>query len=254
VKRSALQSTLREMRSLIADHRTWAALVVLGLVVGVVGPLGTFALPPLARLAYWLGVVVVTAAIGTLTATLAGHLIGPRLPRLLRAFVAGAVAGLPVALVVIAINTLAFGVRAQSIDMASLVLYCMLIAASVTVLGSIFARRPAAPGDAPSAPALLGRLPLPQRGRLLHLAVADHYVEVTTDRGRALLLMRLSDAIRETVPVAGLQVHRSHWVALAAVRSAARQAGKPVLELENGVTVPVSRSYLAAARAAGLLV
>nr|WP_282558860.1 LytTR family DNA-binding domain-containing protein [Devosia litorisediminis] len=91
------------------------------------------------------------------------------------------------------------------------------------------------------------------RGRLLHLAVADHYVDVTTDKGHELVLMRLSDAIAETAPQPGLQVHRSHWVALNGVKRGLRQSGKPMLELENGTLVPVSRSYLPAARAAGLL-
>lgn len=83
--------------------------------------------------------------------------------------------------------------------------------------------------------------------------MADHYVDVTTDQGHALVLTRLSDAMRETAPIQGLQVHRSHWVALDAVRRTTRQAGKPMLELENGTLVPVSRSFLPAARAAGLL-
>ena len=109
------------------------------------------------------------------------------------------------------------------------------------------------PSPAATAPAILDRLPLPQRGRLIHLAVNDHYVDVATSKGTTLVLLRLSDAIRETAPVPGLQVHRSRWVALDAIRKTARQAGKPVLELENGTTVPISRSYLPAARAAGLV-
>lgn len=38
----------------------------------------------------------------------------------------------------------------------------------------------------------------------------DHYGEVTTSEGAELPLMRLSDAIIEAAPVAGLQIHRSH--------------------------------------------
>jgi DNA-binding LytR/AlgR family response regulator len=105
----------------------------------------------------------------------------------------------------------------------------------------------------PRQPALLDRLPRHLRGRLLHLEVSDHYVEITTDKGKNMVLMRLADAMRETAPTRGLQVHRSHWVALEAVRKSFRQSGKPVLELEDGTIVPVSRSYLAAAREVGLL-
>jgi DNA-binding LytR/AlgR family response regulator len=64
--------------------------------------------------------------------------------------------------------------------------------------------------------------------------------------------MRLADAIRETGMVPGLQIHRSHWVAKDAVAKVHRSEGKLMLELRNGMRLPVSRSYLAAARDAGL--
>lgn len=256
VNHSALQSTLREIRALAGNRRAWAVLAVLCLVVGLVGPFGTFTLPLPLRLTYWTAVVVFTALMGTLVASFIERLIGARLPRLVGAALAGCLAGLPVALTVMAIDAAAFGAWLQPLDLASLTLYCMLISAAVTMLSAVLETGDApaaATVTAPAAPPLLERLPLPQRGRLLHLSVADHYVEVTTDKGKALLLMRLSDAIRETAPVPGLQVHRSHWIALDAVRRAARQSGKPVLELENGTTVPISRSFLDAARQAGLV-
>ena len=105
--------------------------------------------------------------------------------------------------------------------------------------------------DQVHVPALLERLPRPLRGPLWRISVADHYVEVTTDKGSSLVLMRLSDAIKEVAPTAGLQVHRSHWVALDAVRRGTRQNGRPALELVDGSVVPVSRTYLVAVRAAG---
>ena len=234
--------------------RSWASLAALSLVVGLIGPFGTFEMPVPGRLAYWTAVVVGTAIMGTFCADLFERLIGPRLPLLLRAALAGALAGPPIVLVVALVNALAFGLWFQPIDLASLTLYCALIAAAVTMLGAVFTSRATPAAAVLPAPALLDRLALPQRGRLLRLAVADHYVEVVTDKGRALLLMRLSDAIRETAPVAGLQVHRSHWVALDAVARSIRQSGKPVLELEDGAIIPISRSYLAAAKAAGLVV
>ncbi|QDZ11502.1 LytTR family DNA-binding domain-containing protein [Devosia ginsengisoli] len=241
------------MRVLATDIRSWVALAVLSLVVGLVGPFGTFAMPVPGRLAYWTSVVFGTAAAGTLFASLGERLLGDRLPPLVGAALAGAIAGLPITLVVMLINAVVYGLSFEAIDTATLLVYCALISAAVTMLSAFLSARASVPAAAEAGPALLERLALPQRGRLLHLAVADHYVEVTTDRGRALLLMRLSDAIRETAPVAGLQVHRSHWVALDAVRKTARQSGKPVLELENGTIIPISRSYLADAKAAGLL-
>ena len=98
--------------------------------------------------------------------------------------------------------------------------------------------------DAAVEPALLARLPAESRGALLHLRMQDHYVEVHTAVGMALLLMRFRDALREVEDADGLRVHRSHWVARAAVVGVERRRGGSfVLRLVNGNEVPVSRSF-----------
>lgn len=74
-----------------------------------------------------------------------------------------------------------------------------------------------------------------------------------TNRGEALILMRMGDALRELEGVDGVRVHRSWWVARDAVIGAERDGERTMLRLENGVTVPVSRTYLLAVREAGLL-
>ena len=109
----------------------------------------------------------------------------------------------------------------------------------------------AAGGTAP--PALLDRLPLDKRGALVSLSVEDHYVRVRTTRGEAMVLMRLGDAIREAAPVAGLRVHRSHWVAREAVRAVRREGDRAVLQMTAGGDIPASRSHIPALREAGLL-
>lgn len=251
-----LQSTLRELQVLSRDGRAWVVLAVLCLVVGLVGPFGTYqAMGMLPRLGYWTAVVIGTAAIGTLGASFFERLLKPHLNRFVAAALAGALAGPFIAAVVALINLGVFGPGVTVIGVVTLAVYCSLISAAVTLVSAVLERPAiaAATVGAPTPPPLLERLPRSQRGRLIHIAVSDHYVDVTTDRGKGLILMRLSDAIRETAPVAGLQVHRSHWVALDAVKRGTRVGGKPVLELENGTLVPVSRTYLEAVRAAGLL-
>ena len=99
--------------------------------------------------------------------------------------------------------------------------------------------------------ALLARLPVHKRGELHHLRMQDHYVEVHTDRGMEMVLLRFRDALREVEEVDGLQVHRSHWVARAAVERVERRDGRVTLLLVNGSTVPVSRSFAPALRARG---
>jgi hypothetical protein len=105
----------------------------------------------------------------------------------------------------------------------------------------------------PNEPRLMARLGQEVRGAILSLSVRDHYVEVWTERGTESLLMRFADAMAELDGIDGMQVHRSHWVAVAAVVGAERERGKTFLRLSDGRLVPVSRSYKAAVEARGLL-
>ena len=83
--------------------------------------------------------------------------------------------------------------------------------------------------------------------------VMDHYVEVTTTRGKHLILMRFKDAIAEIPPQLGLQIHRSHWVASDQVQ-AHRRDGKQLLLITTAQdALPVSRRYQKAVLMAGLL-
>ena len=106
--------------------------------------------------------------------------------------------------------------------------------------------------EARSAP-FLERIPERLGRNLLHLHMQDHYVEVHTDEGSDLLLLRFRDAIRELDGLDGAQVHRSHWVARAAVAGVERRNGRIALRLVNGNRVPVSRSFAPALRERGWL-
>lgn len=124
---------------------------------------------------------------------------------------------------------------------AAVAVTVMLLGGGMTLLRHLLIRDP--PPDAGRRPKLLGRLPAEVSGVLLHLSVSDHYVEVATDRGTGRVLMRFSDAIEEVEQVEGLRVHRSHWVARAAVAAVERNNGRTFLTLINGTRVPVSRAY-----------
>jgi DNA-binding LytR/AlgR family response regulator len=85
------------------------------------------------------------------------------------------------------------------------------------------------------------------------LSVEDHYVRIRTTRGEDMVLMRLTDAIREAAPTPGLRVHRSHWVAIAGVANARRDGDRAILKMIAGGDIPASRSHIPALRQAGLL-
>ena len=232
---------------------------MVALILGFAGPFGTYdELETLPRLLYWAAVVVLTYATGFFATQVLQDLMRPRVHhRLLRGGLVGALSGAPITAVVIGLNVVTFGPRANSvIDPLTLWLNVTLIAIGVVAMSVLLFRAPAetAPPPEAASPALLDRLPLPQRGPLVSLSVTDHYVEVTTEKGKALLLLRLSDAIRETAPTPGMQIHRSHWVALSAVSRTVRNGDKLLLELKDGRRLPVSRSFARDVRDAGLVV
>lgn len=78
--------------------------------------------------------------------------------------------------------------------------------------------------------------------RLVSLSMHDHYLEVVTDAGKDMILKRMGDAVAELSDYPGLQIHRSHWVALDAVNGLERENGKIQAVLRDGRKLPVSRA------------
>lgn len=119
------------------------------------------------------------------------------------------------------------------------------------LFGLIGAAAPEGAGEPSPVPKFLDRLPPKYRGAQLYaVSSEDHYLRVHTDRGEELILMRLSDAMRELESAEGLQVHRSWWVARDGVEKMARENGRQTLILKSGAAAPVSRSYAGAVRSA----
>jgi hypothetical protein len=112
---------------------------------------------------------------------------------------------------------------------------------------------PAGADSQPSLALLLRRLP-PGVGRdILCLKAQEHYTEVVTGQGSALVYMRFSDAVAlAATGIDGVQIHRSYWVAYAAMAGFDRTDGRIFTRLINGDTLPVSRTYQA--RVEGLTV
>lgn len=108
-----------------------------------------------------------------------------------------------------------------------------------------------ASSEAPE-PRLMARIEPQLRGDVIRLSARDHYLDVFTEKGKAELLMRFSDALAELDGVDGLQVHRSHWVAVPSVEGAAKEGDRLLLLLRDGSKVPVSRKYRPEVAARGL--
>jgi hypothetical protein len=85
-------------------------------------------------------------------------------------------------------------------------------------------------------------LPLPAhiQGDWLLAQSELQYVRVWTTRGNALVLGSLTQ-IEQFYGASGLRVHKSWWVACAAVQGVDKRADKTLLNISNGLQVPVSR-------------
>ncbi|WP_439600644.1 LytTR family DNA-binding domain-containing protein [Devosia sp.] len=260
MERQPLHFALREIRAHLTDRRVLGAMLVIVLLLGLIGPFGTLdSMSLVQRLAYWAAIVVCSYGLAYAVARLVSRSfgLGQRIrSSWARVLVFGAIAGAPVTIAVCAVDLVALGRLPNELPV--LYLQCTLIGLCVMAMLEIVdaslrqaAAQPPPVATPPGPPAIVERLPPPQRGRLVSLSVADHYVEVVTERGKGLVLIRLGDAIGETTGVTGLQIHRSHWVALSAVRRLVRLEGKPMLELTDGRRLPVSRSYIEAVREAG---
>ncbi len=92
-----------------------------------------------------------------------------------------------------------------------------------------------------------------QAAELYAVSSEDHYVQAHTSQGKELILMRLSDALKELNEIDGLQIHRSWWVSRKGISEMVKENGKHSLILKSGERVPVSRSYTERAREAKII-
>lgn len=272
MREGVVQFTLRRLQGVVFSPRFWAVMMTMALVLGIAGPFGTQAqMPLLPRLAYWLAIGLTTFLAGYVAIGIMVHyLLGDIGTKPVRLAIAGFAAGVPVTAIVRLFNHALFddpfGTPAEILGFY---INCSLISAAISLLFGLadispgqqrsetglakIAASEATTQQTEARPAILDRLPAHLRGKLLYMSMQDHYVDVHTDKGSTLVLMRLADAIAEARSVDGLQVHRSHWVARAAVAGAERSEGRLSLRMSDGALIPVSRSYLAAAREAGLI-
>lgn len=273
--RGRLTLALADMRAILGRGRLWATCLLLIALLTLLGPFETLErLAPGERAAYW-GVVMTGGWLAAAAhVSLAIRLLPGALPETLRAALGGAATAPCMTHAVGWWNEVVFGVAFVSLADAPMRLALFAgVAAAVTLLGRLVEpakaavpraeaetseaspeRAPATgsgAADGPPGAAILRRLPPAKRGELLRLSMQDHYVEIVTEAGSDLALLRLTDAMAEAAPTPGLQVHRSHWVAEGAVAGARREGGRLRLTLVDGSSVPVSRGRTAALREAG---
>ena len=263
-----MQFTQRQ-RPLRGRWRPFVAAILVGLLLGLAGPFGTYpAFPTATRYAFWLGL---TAA--GVVAAVAADAVLPLTRLRAGAIRIGAVAlvsALPMTFVVAWTMALVQPGRfylPQQLPalFAAVAAVQLLIAYATTTTAPSPSPAPdgaEAPGGAPAVPepgaeaipaafpsALLRRLPPGIGSDIIALETEDHYLRVHAVGGSALILMRMADAVALLDPRLGAQVHRRWWVAQAAVEGVRTEGQKLSLCLIDKTLVPVGRTFSAAARA-----
>lgn len=250
------------LREILADLLTLrlAALVGGAIVVCIVaGPFHTLDMPLILRAAYWTISITVATAMSMVIITYAfvGP-IAPRIPQLVRGAVGALVFSVLYAGVLIALGEVFLGDDDRLPRYPQFLGYVTPIALGITFIVYLFRKERddtpvAPPAPAEVAPRILSRIKPGLGAQLTRLTVQDHYVEVFTDKGSQLVLMRFADALEEVAPTPGWRIHRSHWVAEAAMADIRREDGKTFVVLSDGAELPISRTYLPQMRDAGVL-
>jgi hypothetical protein len=243
--------------------------LTIGLLLGLIGPFGTFAMPTAMRLGYWMIFGLAGYAIFRPLIIL-GKWMSETLAvsQLIGVGISIAVAAMPMTLLVAlmlsgfninqALRWQGIGVLYFQVCLIGLLVYSlmhMLFRDANRPNSASMDHAPATPliqAEKQSAPAkgFAERLPA-GLGPLLALKGEDHYVRAIGTMKDELLLIRLRDAVAELGEATGYQVHRSWWVAHVAVQSVERQGRNATLLLTNGIKVPISREYVARLKAAG---
>lgn len=254
-----LRIAKREVQTLFSNPASWIGIGAAGVILGLVAPFDTdLALGLIPRLAYWLVVAAIGFLLGSTVSTFVAEFMRQYVNKWVAIVIAGACAGLANFAVLLLINWLVFRIgpsdREYVIGLAiNVVVISIIIAGAYVSISSHIERGTTAPMSAPEPPRLLARLPIDKRGALISISVQDHYVDVVTDKGAELILLRLSDAMAEVGDTPGMQVHRSHWIATNAVAKVRRDGARAILTMANGRDIPASRTYIPALKEAGLL-
>ena len=247
--------------ALLGSPRDWAidlaVATAVGAFLGVVGPYGSFFNGPLGiRLAYWIGVTWIGAVVFGVAVRLslaAGRRLGA--PDWFMAAVA-ALLGAAVQAAIVAQVAVALWTHLKTFT--PFIWYAQCLAISIPLVAAYLLMRPRLLGPGVEVPALTspeppGSAAEPRPGEVVCLRMEDHYVRVHTLAGSRLVAGPFERVIAGLGNQEGMRVHRSWWVARAAVVGVVADGRNLRLELSGGLSAPISRASVARLREAGWL-
>lgn len=243
--------------------------IAAGFLLAYLGALGTGAAPFIERLFYWLAVILPGSLLGLMIASAVqgvGFLANARWPRV---GVVALVVSIPHTFLVIVASAIFFGTSDITLDLVlNFWIAVLVLSLALSAISSISdppletnegqhwdeaGSQNTAPNDEvpplkdesqlPAIPDLIAeKLPVPLgKAGLIAIQSEDHYLRIHTDMGSDLVLMRMSDACALLFGVDGERVHRSWWVAKAAVTGREIDGSRMALLLQNGERASVSR-------------
>lgn len=220
---------------------------VAGVFLSILAPLGTDQISLPLRVLFWVSLCLaggMGAAVSNLFIKIRFEALSPWPCALIQSV--GAT--LFVSVFLFPLNVFANGGQLPSIKTVILVLfYIWVISMAISSIGALLSRQQQPP-NIPASPSIFERLaPNLRSAEIYALSGEDHYVRIVTSKGEELVLMRLSDAIKEVAPVQGLSPHRSWWVA----ENGIEKITKSKITLKTGLIAPISRNGLKTVRQAG---
>lgn len=251
--------TLRELKTRFPqlyppDGRLLAVWCAVSVICVVAGPFGTDQVPLVRRAVYWFGSNLVAIVMSlTIIGAVSRAPVLARLPEMVRLAAGALVFAAAFSGIMTMINITVFGLGRHYPDFFKLFWTTALIAIAITIVIYTFQSSRTPVPSSQSASRFLRRLKPGLGHDLVRLAMQDHYVEVHTEKGHQLILMRFADALDELDGIAGWRLHRSHWIAAAGIADIKRVDGKTVVVARDGAELPVSRTYLPTLRDAGIL-
>lgn len=250
-----MQLTIREITKQATSSKFWAVLLCIICILTVAAPFSTGEQFSTVQLFfYWGGIAVSTHFCTEFVLLIVLNALTKAGKSVMTArVIASLAAAFTAALVVLFINTVVIGV--DELNWKPLVflgISCMLIALAIStiffIIDDSLAQVKASVNNDPANSAFYQRLSKPLGNDVISLQAQDHYVDVRTTLGNELVLIRLSDAIKELGEDNGIQVHRSWWVTHQHVVKQKRIDGKLHLVLSDASVAPVSRTYSASVK------
>lgn len=237
------------MNGEIGGPRWWARALsfaaVIGVLMGVIGPFGSYLNPMPLR--------VLDQCVMTISGTILAGVLIPlhlrvgarlRLPIAFSLAVAIVITAIPIAALSALVSMLIWPWNVAHYHLSNWYFEALLMLSAFVVLWIVLEAALGAWSDGSQPPA-------PAVGAVVALETEDNYVRVHRAQGSSLELTPLHEAITKYGQASGVQIHRGWWVAASAVEGAERTGRNWRLRLANGLRAPVARNRVAEVRARG---